>query len=104
MQILDKYRYDFHQSLVQIRKERQRFYQELCKIKGLKVFPSSANYFMCELTNGKRSEALAAELLKDNILIKDLTPKIGNGKQYIRIAIRERTENEELCNAVKRRL
>lgn len=104
MQILDKYRNDYQQALVFIREERKRFYQNLCKVKGLKVYPSSANYFMCELTNGKRSEALAAELLKDNILIKDLTGKIDNGKQYIRIAIRDREDNDELLSALEKRL
>lgn len=104
MQILDKYRSDYQQALVWLREERSRFYEELCKIKGLKVYPSSANYFMCELTNGKRSEALAAELLKDNILIKDLTGKIDNGKQYIRIAIRDREDNEKLREAIEKRL
>lgn len=59
---------------------------------------------MCELTNGKRSEALAAELLKDNILIKDLSGKIDNGKQYIRIAIRDREDNEKLQRALAKRL
>lgn len=104
MQILDKYGKDYQQALVMIREERSRFYQNLCKVKGLRVYPSSANYFMCELTNGKRSEALAAELLKDNILIKDLTGKIDNGKQYIRIAIRDRRDNDELQEAIERRM
>lgn len=104
MQILDKYRNDYQQALVFIREERDRFYRNLCKVKGLRVYPSSANYFMCELTNGKRSEALAAELLKDNILIKDLTGKIDNGKQYIRIAIRDREDNDELLRAIEKRL
>ena len=104
MQILDKYRNDYQQALVSIKEERRRFYQELCKIRGLKVYPSAANYFMCELTNGKQSEAFAAELLKENILIKDLTGKIGNGKQYIRIAIRDKEDNEELIKAFEKRL
>lgn len=104
MQILDKYRNDYKQALVRFRGERKHFYQELSKIKGLKVYPSAANYFMCELTNGKRSEALAAELLKDNILIKDLTGKINNGKQYIRVAIRNRSDNEDLVRAIEKRL
>lgn len=104
VQILDKYRNDYQQALVLIREERNRFYRNLCKVKGLRVYPSSANYFMCELTNGKRSEALAAELLKDNILIKDLTGKIDNGKQYIRIAIRDREDNDELQRAIEKRL
>ena len=36
----------------------------------------------------------AAELLEEQILIKDLTGKIANGGQYVRIAVRSRRENE----------
>lgn len=104
MQILDKYKSDYDRSLVKIRAERNRFYQELCKIKTLKVYESQANYFMCELLNGKSSEKLAGELLQDNILIKDLTDKISNGKQYIRIAVRKSEENDRLIKFLKERL
>lgn len=104
MQILDKYKDDYNSSLTKIKTERKRFYSELCKIKGLKVYESQANYFMCELLSGKSSEKLAGELLRDNILIKDLTNKIGNGKQYIRIAVRRREENDKLVEILKKRL
>ena len=101
MQILDKYKKDYEEALVELRKERERFYRKLCQIEGLKVYPSSANYFMCELVNGGKSEELAAELLEEQILIKDLTGKIANGRQYVRIAVRSRRENEQLAEALK---
>ena len=101
MQILDKYKKDYEEALVELRKERKRFYRKLCQIEGLKVYPSSANYFMCELVNGRKSEELAAELLEEQILIKDLTGKIANGRQYVRIAVRSRRENEQLAEALK---
>lgn len=104
MQILDKYKSDYNNSLVKIKMERNRFYRELCKIQGLKVYESQANYFMCEILGGKSSEKLAGELLQDNILIKDLTEKIGNGKQYIRIAVRTSEENDRLIEAFEKRL
>ena len=43
----------------------------------------------------------AAELLEEQILIKDLTGKIANGRQYVRIAVRSRRENEHLAEALK---
>ena len=56
---------------------------------------------MCELLDGHTSEKLARRLLKRNILIKDLTGKIKNGGQYIRIAIRTGTENQRLVELLK---
>jgi histidinol-phosphate/aromatic aminotransferase/cobyric acid decarboxylase-like protein len=43
-------------------------------------------------------------MLRENILIKDLTGKIGNGKQYIRLAIRNSEENDQLLEALKKNL
>ena len=43
----------------------------------------------------------AAELLEEQILIKDLTEKIANGRQYVLIAVRSRRENEQLVEALK---
>ncbi len=100
MQILDKYKNDYADSLRKIKAERKRFFEELCKIGCLKVYPSQANYFMCEILNGISSEELAARLLRENILIKDLTGKIHNEKQYIRIAVRTEEENRRLVNHI----
>lgn len=100
MQILDKYKSDYRLSLDKLRSERSRFYKELSKLPNLKVYPSQANYFMCELLNGYESKKVAAELLEDNILIKDLSGKIKNGHQYVRIAIRTSEENDRLIKGL----
>ena len=55
---------------------------------------------MCELTDGYSSRKVAEELLEKNILIKDLTTKIGNGKQYIRLAVRTVEENHFLTESL----
>lgn len=101
MQILDKYKDDYRISLEKLKKERKHFYNELCGIDNLKVYPSQANYFLCELLNGLDSKKLAGALLEKNILIKDLSGKIKNGKQYIRTAIRTEEENEVLLKNIK---
>ena len=43
-------------------------------------------------------------LLEKNILIKDLSGKIKNGKQYIRIAIRNDADNNKMLEALKKEL
>ena len=101
MQILDKYKVDYEGSLQEIKTERKSFFEDLRQIKSLKVYRSQANYFMCELLDGHTSEELEGRLLKKNILIKDLTGKIKNGRQYIRIAIRISDENRHLVELLK---
>jgi histidinol-phosphate/aromatic aminotransferase/cobyric acid decarboxylase-like protein len=40
-------------------------------------------------------------LSRENILIKDLSGKIRNEKQYVRIAIRTAEDNDRLIEAMK---
>lgn len=103
MQILSKYQKDYLAALEQFRISRKQFVYNLEKISWLKVYHSQANYVMCEITHSAlNSEQLCAKLLQKNILIKDLTSKIGNGKQYIRLAIRTTGENELLVHTLQR--
>ncbi len=100
MQIAEKYNKDYKAALEKFRACRAEMISALDKIDGLKVFGSEANYVMCRIDNGMTAEELAAKLLKNNVLIKDLTAKIGDGKQYIRLAIKRREENEELAESI----
>ena len=64
----------------------------------LNVFPSQANYIMCEV-KGMKAHELCVELLKRNILIKDLSNKDGIRGEFIRIAVRTKEENNILYQA-----
>lgn len=105
MQIYGKYEKDYIWACDRFREERDRFFNELQDIPYLRVIPSQANYFLCELTGGMMAHELALRLITDfNILIKDCTSKKGfhDGRQFIRIAIRNREDNNSLCNALRR--
>lgn len=74
---------------------------ELLKgVSYLRVIPSQANYICCEVLEGIRGEELAQKLLAENILIKNLTEKIDNGREYIRLAIRTDAENKRLVDCL----
>ncbi len=102
MQIAEKYKKDYLKSLVKIGSAREKLLAELRTVPYVKAFDSEANYIMCELTNGVDSRRVAENLLEENILIKDLTGKAGNGKQYIRLAVRTEEENTKLVEALKK--
>ena len=100
MQIEEKYKKDYLEALNKFRKERLRFQKQLMKIKQIRVIPSQANYVMIELDNKISSkEILKKLLLKYNILIKELTTKT-NGKNYLRVAIRNEQDNNILIKAL----
>ena len=100
MQIAEKYKKDYAAALEKFRTERKRFENELNNINGIRVIPTQANYFMVELTGKITAEELTKKmLLIHNILIKDLSSKVG--KQYVRIAIRNTEDNDHLVEAFK---
>ena len=103
MQVYEKYKKNYIASLEKHGKARDMLVEGLGSIPWLKVFPSQANFIMCEITDGRQSLELCANVLvKEDILIKDLTPKVGNGKQYLRIAVRDEADNARLIEALKR--
>lgn len=104
MQIFGKYEKDYEIACIKFRKERGKFKTELETIPFLRVIPSQANYFLCEVVNDIDAYHLTSELLtKFNILIKDCCKKKGfsDKKQYVRIAIRDRKDNLNLIKALK---
>lgn len=104
MQIYNKYEKDYLAACDKFREERNIFYDELKEISFLRVVPSQANYFLCEVLNGISSHDLALRLLTDfKILIKDCSSKKGfpDDKQYVRIAIRDRKDNQRLIQSLK---
>ena len=104
LQIEEKYQKDYAAALVKIRAERARFQMELAKIPGIRVIPSQANYVMVELENGITPTDLIKRLLiKHNLLLKDLSAKT-EGRNYIRIAVRDTADNDALLKAMREEL
>ena len=103
MQIYTKYEGDYRKAAVKFQNERACFRKELMSVPFLRVFDSEANYFLCEVLPPYDSHNLAVRLLNDhNILIKDCsTKKVFDGRNYVRIAIRNREDNSRLVEALK---
>lgn len=101
MQIFSKYENDYDRACGQFVSERKRFAECLEKIPFLRVVPSQANYFLCEVM-GMESRELTERLLNSDILIKDCSTKKGvEGKNYVRIAIRNSADNDRLVKALE---
>ncbi|MDE6639337.1 MAG: aminotransferase class I/II-fold pyridoxal phosphate-dependent enzyme, partial [Acetatifactor sp.] len=101
MQIAEKYNKDYVAAINKIKITRRDFLRKLEQLTFLRPIPSQANYIMCEIVDGTKSIDMASYLLRRNILIKDLSEKIGNGKQYIRLAVRCEEENDYLVECMK---
>ena len=102
LQVISLYKSDYIIGCNKIKEERNRFYDELSKIDKISVYSSEANYFMIRL-NQENANELAEYLLENKkILIKVLNGKNGfDQKEYIRIAIKLKEENNYLLECLK---
>ena len=102
-QIIGKYKDDYTQACRRLREERTRFSSQLGRTGLLRAINSEANYFLCEVGGGFTATSLAHALLdRHEILIKDCTGKRGLEEgQYVRIAVRDRADNDFLIAALE---
>lgn len=104
MQIFGKYEADYKRACAKFIEERNRFFAALQHIPFLRVIPSQANYFLCEVTGIYKATELTNTLLnRFNILIKDCSSKKGfaDKREYVRIAIRNKQDNDYLIAALQ---
>lgn len=102
LQIFGKYENEYKKSCNDYIEERQRFGAMLQSISFLRIIPSQANYFLCEVISQFSSSVLTEKLLCNfNLLIKDCNNKFGFMEQnYVQIAIRDQKDNDKLINAL----
>ena len=103
MQIFTKYEKEYLKACDKFIAERNDFEGKLRQIGFLRVMPSQANYFLCEILPPYNAHALVLKMLKQyNILTRDCSTKGGfDGKQYMRIAVRNHADNARLIAAFK---
>lgn len=84
-------------SLEFIRNEKIYLYNELKKIKQIKVYEASANFILLKIDDKTN---LKDELLKNNILIRSCNNYEGLDNSYYRIAVRTHEQNIKLIESL----
>lgn len=102
MQIYNKYQAQYEKACQQFIDERNRFALRLKEIHFLRVLPTQANYFCCEIKPPYTAAELTKQLLaRFDIMIKDCNSKTSlKGLNYIRISIRNQVDNDQLITAL----
>ena len=103
MQIFGKYEKDYREACRKFIAERTRFGALLRKIPYLRVLPTQANYFCAQVTSKYTSAELTRQLLANyNIMIKDCDTKTGlTGRNFVRISVRSKQDNNQLIEALQ---
>lgn len=102
MQIFNKYQSDYVKACHHFIRERERFMKRLRGVAWLRVLPSQANYFCCEILDHYTSHELSKILLsRFNIMIKDCDTKTAlEGRNFIRVSVRNSEDNDRLVDAL----
>ena len=104
MQIYNKHEKDYQRACDKFVKERADFEFKLRTIPFLRVMPSQANYFLCEVLPPYTASEIVIYMLKHhNILTRDcsLKPGLDPNKQYMRIAVRNHEDNTRLVEGLR---
>lgn len=97
------FRRQYEQSRRLIVKERDAFYRQLAKIKQIRVYPSKANFFLVELTDGTTAQDFMTRLLTTyGIYTRPCGDKVGLSGEFVRIASSRRAENDYVVNSIKK--
>ena len=105
MQIYNKHEKDYQRACAKFVRERDDFELQLKTIPFLRVMPSQANFFLCEVMPPYTASEIVIYMLKHhNILTRDcsLKPGLDPDKQYMRIAVRNHEDNTRLVKALKK--
>ena len=105
MQIYNKHESDYLKSCDKFLAERDSFEQHLRSVPFLRVMPSQANYFLCEVLPPYTATEIVIHMLRQhNILTRDCSKKPGLDptKQYMRIAVRNHEDNMRLIEGLRK--
>ena len=89
-----------------VQEQRQFLFSELNDLRGIRTFPSNANFLLFQLASGcvETAHQLYLNLMKDGILIRNCGNFEGLDKSYFRVAVRTKKENEILVSRIKAQL
>lgn len=106
LQIFDKYKSGYKESCNLLVAERTRYSKKLSEIPGIKVYPSQANFILCEYSGKMNVTELTEKLLENhNCLVKNLVRKTPfEGKNFMRLAVIEPENNDLLVEALKKEI
>ncbi len=101
LQIFGKYEKDYRNACREFLDIRKEFEEALSQISFLRVIPSQANFFLCEVV-GMTSADLDNLCVKQGFLISNCGRKTHvEDRQLVRIAVRSREENAQLIQVFK---
>jgi threonine-phosphate decarboxylase len=83
-----------------ISKERERIYRRIMELDGIRVFPPSANFFLCQWSRGLNLDDLFRYLLSNGIYVRDCRNFPGLEGGFFRFGLKSSWENDALISLI----
>ena len=99
----DKFLDNYEKARLKYLNEKESFYNELIKIKNIKVYKSQANFFLIKLQkkNDSGFRFVMDLLINSGLYIRSMDDKIGLDSSFIRVACRSKDENNKIVEILK---
>ncbi len=82
--------------------ERERIWQKLSKLSGIKIFPSRVHFFLLKLLEPRKAAAVWHRLLTEkHILVREASNFKGLEGEFLRFALKGQAENARLLKALE---
>ncbi len=78
-----------------------QFQEELARLSEVKVFPTSCNFFLCQLQASTAAELKSFLIKNYGILIRDASNFRGLSRQHFRLSVQSERSNKFLISALK---
>lgn len=102
LQVFGQHKEQYEEACLKVVAARNLLFRQLNDISSLKVFPSQANYLMCQVLDGKSVDELDDYLFSKLFFIKNLKGKTGCGsRELFRVTVRTPDENSKLICAIR---
>ena len=93
---------DFLERSRRVIRDELEYLTSALKMLGLRPLESSVNFILVDVaSSGIASDDLSDRMTAEGVLIRDCQ-SFGLGRSYIRVAVRNRNENEQLISALER--
>ncbi|SJZ37406.1 threonine-phosphate decarboxylase CobD [Selenihalanaerobacter shriftii] len=85
-----------------IKQEKEFLYQQLNQLKGLNPYRPTVNYILIDISDTEyNSQQLKSLLASKGILVRDCSTYHLLGKDFIRVAVKNREDNQKLIKELK---
>jgi threonine-phosphate decarboxylase len=96
---------EYRSSFAKVAADRAYMQEQLAQIKGIKAYPSEANFILIELPSEISGKALRNDLLRrHSIFVRECSNKVGSSESFLRLVVRRRPEVDRLVAALKEAL